>query len=104
MARSRSRRWSAVRPARSAARLSQGMSGCRRMVPVDEQGASTSTPSNGPPFHSAARSEERRVGKECRSRWSPYDEKKKRKNRPCFKTERCWGYEGHATAKECYNI
>src|SRR5687767_10663244 len=24
-----------------------------------------------------ARSEERRVGKECRSRWSPYDEKKK---------------------------
>src|SRR6266702_402799 len=23
------------------------------------------------------RSEERRVGKECRSRWSPYDEKKK---------------------------
>src|SRR5437588_1189928 len=26
------------------------------------------------------RSEERRVGKECRSRWSPYYEKKKRKN------------------------
>src|SRR5437773_12146343 len=25
-----------------------------------------------------SRSEERRVGKECRSRWSPYDEKKKR--------------------------
>src|SRR5438309_5031209 len=25
------------------------------------------------------RSEERRVGKECRSRWSPYDEKKKKK-------------------------
>src|SRR5688572_26149839 len=25
------------------------------------------------------RSEERRVGKECRSRWSPYDEKKKRR-------------------------
>src|SRR5690349_24271641 len=25
-----------------------------------------------------ARSEERRVGKECRSRWSPYHEKKKR--------------------------
>src|SRR5690606_40165532 len=32
--------------------------------------------------HSAAaahRSEERRVGKECRSRWSPHDEKKKDK-------------------------
>src|SRR5436190_6000216 len=26
-----------------------------------------------------ARSEERRVGKECRSRWSPYHEKKKKK-------------------------
>src|SRR5689334_24772812 len=27
----------------------------------------------------AARSEERRVGKECRSRWSPYHEKKKKR-------------------------
>src|SRR5437588_6746149 len=27
------------------------------------------------------RSEERRVGKECRSRWSPYHEKKKTKNK-----------------------
>src|SRR5437016_13618246 len=27
------------------------------------------------------RSEERRVGKECRSRWSPYHEKKKREER-----------------------
>src|SRR5689334_24811496 len=27
------------------------------------------------------RSEERRVGKECRSRWSPYHEKKKRNNK-----------------------
>src|SRR5256885_11928086 len=25
-----------------------------------------------PPFHRFGRSEERRVGKECRSRWSPY--------------------------------
>ena len=25
-----------------------------------------------PVFHNTARSEERRVGKECRSRWSPY--------------------------------
>src|SRR5690348_18509883 len=29
---------------------------------------------------SAWRSEERRVGKECRSRWSPYHKKKKKKN------------------------
>src|SRR5205823_6715283 len=27
------------------------------------------------------RSEERRVGKECRSRWGPYDEKKKKEKR-----------------------
>src|SRR4051794_41851539 len=30
---------------------------------------------------SVKRSEERRVGKECRSRWSPYHEKKKDKRR-----------------------
>src|SRR3712207_8621704 len=29
-----------------------------------------------PPARSAIRSEERRVGKECRSRWSPYHYKK----------------------------
>src|SRR5205809_6546192 len=28
-------------------------------------------------FNSRTRSEERRVGKECRSRWSPHDSKKK---------------------------
>ena len=31
--------------------LSQGMSGWRRIVPVDEHGASSSTASNGPPCH-----------------------------------------------------
>src|SRR5689334_25160057 len=31
------------------------------------------------PFLDAARSEERRVGKECRSRWSPCHEKKQRR-------------------------
>src|SRR6266849_10118445 len=29
----------------------------------------------------ASRSEERRVGKECRSRWSPYHKKKKKQSR-----------------------
>src|SRR5690242_20954818 len=29
-------------------------------------------------LHAAPRSEERRVGKECRSRWSPYHKKKKK--------------------------
>src|SRR4030066_1521020 len=33
-----------------------------------------------PLFHHEARSEERRVGKECRSRWSPYHSKKKNWN------------------------
>src|SRR5437773_8906259 len=32
------------------------------------------------PLTERARSEERRVGKECRSRWAPYHEKKKRKS------------------------
>ena len=30
------------------------------------------TPEGMQPFYRGARSEERRVGKECRSRWSPY--------------------------------
>src|SRR5690348_18506568 len=34
-----------------------------------------------PVTNSEKRSEERRVGKECRSRWSPYHYKKKRKKR-----------------------
>src|SRR5215467_16261312 len=34
-----------------------------------------------------SRSEERRVGKECRSRWSPYHEKKKKKKRIRLQTE-----------------
>src|SRR6266540_7292395 len=34
-------------------------------------------PSDGPPPAAETRSEERRVGKECRSRWSPYHSKKK---------------------------
>src|SRR5437588_3979851 len=44
--------------------------------------ASSSFPGAFPPHRAdmlrgAERSEERRVGKECRSRWSPYHEKKK---------------------------
>src|SRR2546430_15198219 len=35
---------------------------------------------NGSLIHQPCRSEERRVGKECRSRWSPYHLKKKKKN------------------------
>src|SRR5215510_15278408 len=44
----------------------------------------TSPPSrNAPP-----RSEERRVGKECRSRWSPYQKKKKKKKKRQVKKSR----------------
>ena len=35
------------------------------------------------------RSEERRVGKECRSRWSPYHSKKKKKKNPKRYTSPC---------------
>src|SRR5579862_7258819 len=55
-----------------------GQSSSHRMVhraysgayaPVDSLGVSTPHPARGVPD---GRSEERRVGKECRSRWSPY--------------------------------
>ena len=46
-----SRRCSAASAAMSASRFSQGMSGWRRMVPVEEQGASSRTASNGPARH-----------------------------------------------------
>src|SRR5215469_15501665 len=36
------------------------------------------------------RSEERRVGKECRSRWSPYHLKKKRKNVKKLQRKEVW--------------
>src|SRR5947199_5066159 len=35
-------------------------------------------PGSHPYYRPCDRSEERRVGKECRSRWSPYDSKKKK--------------------------
>src|SRR5450830_1984331 len=43
--------------------------------------SSSSAPSRRPFLSPAARSEERRVGKECRSRWSPYHSKKKKGGR-----------------------
>src|SRR6266481_8211599 len=40
------------------------------------------SPGGGPkPDPTRLRSEERRVGKECRSRWSPYHSKKKRQQK-----------------------
>src|SRR5258708_38008873 len=39
---------------------------------LDFEGASEAKYPNGIKFSSSDRSEERRVGKECRSRWSPY--------------------------------
>src|SRR5687768_18331241 len=36
------------------------------------RGSTTRLPTSSPASTSSARSEERRVGKECRSRWSPY--------------------------------
>src|SRR2546430_14264509 len=38
-----------------------------KIYPLDKRAGAVSNPDNGD-----SRSEERRVGKECRSRWSPY--------------------------------
>src|SRR5690348_18257217 len=46
---------------------------------IPEHGPQTALGRRGIGSHFASRSEERRVGKECRSRWSPYHEKKKRR-------------------------
>src|SRR5438094_3684028 len=44
----------------------------RRVLPVVPEGdIFADDPLADPSIHKAARSEERRVGKECRSRWSP---------------------------------
>src|SRR6266704_6397676 len=40
-----------------------------------------------PPSSRPTRSEERRVGKECRSRWSGYHQKKKKPRRPRIRLE-----------------
>src|SRR5436305_10877259 len=50
-----------------------GATGNSRRAGSDLRGSSLRRGSDNP-----ARSEERRVGKECRSRWSPYHEKKKK--------------------------
>src|SRR6266849_5867276 len=58
MARARSRLWSADRTVISPGALRQGISGCRRIVPVEVQGASINTASNvavgGSGFQSSA--------------------------------------------------
>src|SRR2546430_12396949 len=45
---------------------------CSRRTSPGASGPSSPRGSSGSPEHAASRSEERRVGKECRSRWSPY--------------------------------
>src|SRR2546421_12953871 len=44
----------------------------RLVLLQDTSGSMGSTAGESPLLHRALRSEERRVGKECRSRWSPY--------------------------------
>ena len=52
----------------AAQRLEAYFPGCEVVrIPVADGGEGTVAC-----FHEACRSEERRVGKECRSRWSPY--------------------------------
>src|SRR6266478_5266630 len=45
---------------------------CRWRPSADRAGAGTAYRSSTPGCNGGKRSEERRVGKECRSRWSPY--------------------------------
>src|SRR2546427_7967646 len=49
----------------------------RRLVPVGGRGVRAGARGGQAPAPLGRRSEERRVGKECRSRWSPYHLKKK---------------------------
>src|SRR4029434_11333312 len=48
--------------------------------------------------HTLSRSEERRVGKECRSRWSPYHSKKKTSHSSTHCTTHC---TPHHTTPRC---
>ena len=57
-------------PTRTSAKLAfKGTSGATRQ---SAHSAAIKPPAMACPFTAATRSEERRVGKECRSRWSPY--------------------------------
>src|SRR5437879_11896429 len=64
-----------VRKNRTASHLAQDAQACPLLVRIPDDA------SQGGPREQAVevRSEERRVGKECRSRWSPNPEKKKKK-------------------------
>src|SRR5687768_11698043 len=57
-------RWSVMRPSRATDSRKCGSSSSQGLAPDSESGR--------------GRSEERRVGKECRARWSPYHETKKK--------------------------
>src|SRR3712207_9358465 len=59
-------------------RATSPWSGTRRERPSRAPSRSTSSSRPPTPASRSTRSEERRVGKECRSRWSPYHYKKKR--------------------------
>src|SRR5205809_8113816 len=76
----------------------------------------TSATARGPPEASLrcrspfrcwiGRSEERRVGKECRSRWSPYHEKKKKRRKvgPVVTEERCEVQTMQLETHECTGL
>src|SRR5689334_24176034 len=54
-----------------APRGSRGANSVRLKKYRDVQRTLVSQTQSGPVYHTEARSEERRVGKECRSQWSP---------------------------------
>src|SRR5260221_2000435 len=59
-----------IENALAKARHAAGITGLPALA--DDSGICVDALGGAPGVHSARRSEERRVGKECRSRWSPY--------------------------------
>src|SRR6266536_6167856 len=72
---------SAPFPAATGASASRKKSGRQRGSGRRAENPASSSESAAAPGNASRRSEERRVGKECRSRWSPYHKKKTRENR-----------------------
>src|SRR2546422_11762790 len=61
-----------IEPAATPARATTGTAGSSSAPSTRESARPAAPSASTPRAHGVERSEERRVGKECRSRWSPY--------------------------------
>ena len=64
--------WQFDRPEARVATYEKFRDAVRRIAEIDASEVVVNIRSTGGDVNDALRSEERRVGKECRSRWSPY--------------------------------